>query len=74
MILTRIWQPGSLHDRILGVILWEQGKDTLRIAKALKMPEFQIYNELPKWKKEAKIAQTLRGGLDGGGKSPEGGG
>lgn len=49
---TRQEQPMSSSDQIHAVRLWKQGRDTFDIARVLKAPEWQIYNCLPKWRKE----------------------
>lgn len=47
---SRLEQPISSYDKAVAVELWDNGRDTLEIANALKMPEFQIYNGLWRWR------------------------
>lgn len=44
-------QPVSLYDKEKAVFMWKESWNTLEIAQALKLPEFQVYNSLPTWRR-----------------------
>lgn len=47
---TRREQPLSPDDKLEAIRLWDVGRDTREIAILLKIPEFQVYNGLWRWR------------------------